>query len=92
MIVVLVGEEGAAALAAGVEGATEIHCVGFVPDTRIPVAVHKDGEAAVAARVMADDVIGGDPAVWGLPETPETTPEIISDAPKRRGRPPKVKV
>ena len=106
MIVVLVGEEGAAALA-GLGDATEVHAVGFDPRglTSRPVAVHTRSEADVAQSVAADKVIGGDPALWGNVKTPEITPEIISDplpadyppemiveqAPKRRGRPPKVK-
>ena len=90
MIVVLIGEAGEAALHK-IGHATEIHAVGFVPDTRRPVAVHKDGEEAVAQRVKPDLVVGGTPSVWGV-EEPVAQPEemIVEQAPKKRGRPRKV--
>ncbi len=91
MIVVLVGEEGAAALDK-FSDATELHAVGFVPETRRPVAVHKDGEHAVAARVCPDVVIGGSAAIWGIPESAQIAQIAQNEQPtKRRGRPPKVK-
>jgi hypothetical protein len=94
MIVVLVGEAGAAALE-GLGEATEIHAIGFVPVSQRPVAVHTRHERDVACDVAADVVIGGDPEVWGLsvadPEPTATDDYVVPDlepAPKRRGRPP----
>ena len=95
MIVVLVGEEGAKAIA-DLGHASEVHAVGFDPRglTNRPVAHQTRSEGDVAQAVKADKVIGGDPALWEMPDPlPDDYPPemIVEQAPKRRGRPPKVK-
>lgn len=91
MNVVLVGEEGRKALPSIPPGAT-IHAVGWYPapgETGRAVTCHTRGESELAEIIAADQVIGGNPAIWGRSVEPVT--EIDTPAPKRRGRPPKVK-
>ena len=92
MNIVLVGEEGRAALSSVPPGAV-IHAVGWRPEqgeTGRAVVCHTRTEKEVAEIVSPDKVVGGNPAIWGGVKTPETPPETVSDVPKKRGRPRKV--
>jgi hypothetical protein len=89
--IVLIGDKGRAALPTIAPGAV-VHAVGWYPafgETSRAIVCHTRTEQEVADIVSADMVIGGDPAVWG--RTIEPVTEIDTPAPKRRGRPPKVK-
>jgi hypothetical protein len=103
--VVLVGEEGRAALSSIPPGAV-VHAVGWYPangETSRAIVCHTRGEHELAEIIAADQVIGGNPAIWGNAafkaeelaryeaEGPMQTPFLAAAAPKRRGRPPKVK-
>lgn len=91
MNIVLVGEEGRAALPSIPPGAV-VHAVGWYPangETSRAIVCHTRLEHELAEVIAADRVIGGNPAIWGRSVEPVT--EIDTPAPKRRGRPPKVK-
>jgi hypothetical protein len=105
MNVVLVGEEGRAALSSIAPGAT-VHAVGWYPapgETSRAITCHTRGEHELAEIIAADQVIGGDPKVWGM--SIATRSDVVTEQdfaaldkapdhsapPKRRGRPPKVK-
>ena len=105
MNIVLVGEEGRAALPSIPPGAV-VHAVGWYPangETSRAIVCHTRQEHELAEIIAADQVIGGNPAIWGMSIT--TRSDVVTEQdfaaldnapdhvapPKRRGRPPKVK-
>lgn len=105
MNIILVGEEGRKALPSIPPGAV-VHAVGWYPEpgeTSRAIVCHKRTESELAEMIAADRVIGGNPAIWNTAafkaeemaryeaEGPMMTPFLAQAAPKRRGRPPKVK-